>query len=87
MITIKREENKIKVIIKYGIDSWYSELTIHEDYELNAILKERQLNNHLYETIEKIRRDAYNLGWKDKASKKNKKRTWFSGNINSDHVG
>lgn len=44
-----------------------------------AELLTKHLKDHLYNEIQRIRREEYNLGWKDAKSKKVAKRTWFKG--------
>lgn len=46
----------------------------------------QEIRDEMRKRMEKIRRDAYNLGWSD-AKKKLRKRNAFAGCINSDFVG
>lgn len=81
MIQITREGKTVKIQAKYGINGWYSEFVNTANCELDAILRERKLRENLFNTIEGIRRDAYEAGWKDKSDKKKAKQNWFSGNM------
>jgi hypothetical protein len=79
MINIHAEGKKLKVSIsyKYPVSNWQTTFSIDESSELHSKLMAENLNNHLRETIEEIRRQEYEEGWKDAKSKK-KKKIWFS---------
>jgi len=70
-----------KVIIqasyKYPGNGYLSNFEINVGSELNAKFREHNLNEHLEETIHRIRKEEYNRGWKDAKSKK-RKEDWFS---------
>jgi len=79
MITFERKNKEVLIKIQHGI--WtnnYFERTINQDYEYQAELLTRQLNKHLNDELSRVRRDAYNEGWKD-AKAKRAKRTQFTG--------
>mgnify|MGYP003461261404 FL=1 len=44
---------------------------------IDAFLLKKHLEQQFELRVEAIRREAYNQGWKDKASHKKTKRTWF----------
>ena len=44
-----------------------------------AILLAQRMSDDMQNKLESIRREYYNLGWKEAKSKKSPKRTWFSG--------
>jgi len=73
----------IRLIMSIG---WHIEIPYQRNTEMDAILLRNQLQSDLSNKIEKIRRDAYNAGWKEAKSKKTRKRDWFNGNINSDMI-
>ncbi|MFZ1301001.1 MAG: hypothetical protein WAQ27_00240 [Candidatus Microsaccharimonas sp.] len=83
MITITREGKAVKIKAEYGIEGWYSNFENTANSELDAILRHRKLSDNLWNLVSEIRREAYELGWKEKTAKKTKKRDWFNGNINS----
>lgn len=85
MFTIKQEGNCVKIEVLSSI-RWSITFRHSRNEELDAILLRNQLQTDLSNKIEQIRREAYELGWKDAKSKKIAKRTWFNGNINSDYV-
>lgn len=79
MISFSRIENTVKVKVQHGIfhnDAHFA-LTINQDYEYQAQLLLNQLDKHLRNNLEAIRKEAYEQGWKD-AKAKRKKKTWFS---------
>lgn len=79
MIDIKREGTFVKVVVdsQWPISGQYSFQwdTGRNDF---ACLLSENLKNKMVRDIERMRRDAYNQGWKD-AKAKAKKETWFSG--------
>lgn len=66
--------------IDHGI--FYSDegfnLQLIQEFNYQAELLKKQLDSHLSSNLERIRREAYNEGWKD-AKAKVKKKTWFAG--------
>jgi len=85
MIKISRQQNKVTVNISLSI-GWNITLLYERSGEMDAILLQNQLQSDLEKKIETIRREAYELGWKQAKSKKDRKKDWFNGNINSDYV-
>ena len=45
--------------------------------EVEMVLLQKALNDALGEQLENIRKVSYERGWRDKASHKNAKNTWF----------
>ena len=45
---------------------------------MDAILLQNQLQSDLEKKIETIRREAYELGWEQAKSKKDRKNDWFN---------
>lgn len=85
MITVSNKEETVIINVSMTI-GWNINFKAQRSGEMDAILLRNQIQKDLSDKIEKIRRDAYNLGWKEAKSKKVAKRTWFNGNINSDMV-
>lgn len=85
MIKISREQKDVTVNIAMSI-GWNITLRYQRSSEMDAILLSNQLQADLQKKIETIRREAYELGWKQAKSKKDRKKDWFNGNINSDYV-
>lgn len=85
MIKISRKKENVTVDISLSI-GWDIELTYLRSSEMDAILLSNQIEKDLQNRIETIRREAYQLGWKQAKSKKVRKKDWFNGNINSDYV-
>lgn len=85
MIKVSNEKETVIVNVSMTIGC-NIDLKFQRSFEMDAILLRNQIQKDLSDKIEKIRRDAYNLGWKEAKSKKVAKRTWFNGNINSDMV-
>ena len=79
----EKETVNVKLIMSIG---WHVQLNYPRHNEMDAILLRNQLQKDINKKIESIRRDAYELGWKEAKSKKTRKRDWFNGNINSDMV-
>jgi hypothetical protein len=79
MLSFFRKENKVIVKLEHGI--WGSDehfaLEIGQSFEYQAQLLKDALNKNLQNNLERIRREAYNQGWKD-AKAKTRKQTWFS---------
>lgn len=85
MIKISRQQKDVTVNISLSI-GWNIDLTYPRSCDMDAILLSNQIQADLQKKIETIRREAYELGWKQAKSKKDKKKDWFNGNINSDYV-
>jgi len=85
MIQITSDKATVTLNLKMSI-GWSVDFDYLRNGTMDAILLRNQMQNDLHKHIEKIRRDAYELGWKDAKSKKTRKRDWFNGNINSDMV-
>lgn len=85
MIKISRQQKDVTVNISLSI-GWNIDLTYPRSCDMDAILLSNQIQADLKKKIETIRREAYELGWKQAKSKKVSKKDWFNGNINSDYV-
>ena len=85
MIKFKRLNNVVKVDFTLPM-GWTVTLQNERNSDFDAELLLRRLDDDLRQRIEKIRRDAYNLGWKEAKGKKVKKRDWFNGYIGSDFI-
>lgn len=85
MITINKEKEKVILNVSMSI-GWNIDFTVTRHGEMDAILLRNQIQDDLCKTIEQIRREAYELGWKHAKSKKTPKKDWFNGNINSEHT-
>jgi hypothetical protein len=83
MISFTRDETRVRAEINTGTSVAASQLWLYWECgkELFADLLTAQLQKKLYEAIKAARRDAYNEGWRDKASRKTAKETWFSGTL------
>lgn len=86
MIEIGRNKEEVEIKVNLSI-GWYVNFKYGRHSELDAILLTNQIRKDLSNHIEKIRRQAYELGWKDAKSRKVKKKTEFIGNINSNTIG
>lgn len=86
MIQITSDKGTVTLNLKMSI-GWSVDFDYMRNSTMDAILLRNQMQNDLYAKIEKIRKDAYELGWKEAKSKKVAKKTCFNGNINSDFVG
>ena len=80
MISFVRNGNKVVVKIEHGIflSNDYFDLELHQDYDYQAELLRRAFQENLNEHIIKIKRKAYEDGWKD-AKAKRKKSDYFYG--------
>jgi len=78
MIDVSTSGSKVSVIIETGVDGFNLPLTWETNQQLYAILLRDSIEKHMNERLEKIRRAAYNSGWKD-AKAKTKKQNWFAG--------
>ena len=85
MIQITSDKATVTLNLKMSI-GWIVDFDYLRNSTMDAILLRNQMQNDLHKHIEKMRRDAYELGWKEAKSKKTRKRDWFNGNINSDMV-
>lgn len=86
MITIKAVSSNVLFSITFYNDRNIAFSRNVEDQTYAELLSDR-INNDLNKRIAEIREEAYNLGWKDKASKKARKRTTFFGSIQTNSVG
>ncbi len=88
MLKAKRDGTIIRIEIDtmtgFPIHIWKFEWESH--YEASAQVMADHLNNVFRETIEKIREEAYNQGWKDKAGKKVRKMSTFHGHFKTTGV-
>jgi len=71
------EEVLVKVNTSSSIN-WHIKAKFNCNSELYAALLRQELHSHLNNTLERIRKQAYEQGWKD-AKARTKKETWFSG--------
>lgn len=85
MIKVSREQKDVTVNLSLSI-GWNITLRYERSGEMDAILLSNQIQSDLQKKIETIRREAYELGWKQAKSKKVSKKDWFNGNINSEYV-
>lgn len=77
MFALTRDGSKIKVEVGTSI-GWTFTTSINCSDEPYAILLKQNMENKMYEELTRIRREAYEQGWKDK-SRKQKKQTWWTG--------
>lgn len=80
MITIKREDTKMVITIDPGMsDEKVAALKwdCHQDWYAELLVD--RCSDQLYNKLRQIRREAYERGWKDRASRKTKKETDFLG--------
>jgi hypothetical protein len=78
MITISKDEKRVKVAIKTGLYQSSSEVWLYWncESEMFAELLAKQLRTHIEQTVEAIRKQEYERGWKDK-TKRRQKSTFF----------
>lgn len=77
MINIKRDEKKVKIEVETGIDGHEVWLYWNCSNELFARLLTRQLQKKFTDTVQAIRQEEYNRGYKDGRAKRGKN-TWFT---------
>lgn len=79
MVTINRDEKKVCLRIEHGAYWGDHALLLYWncENELFAQLLSSQLDKHLAERVQAIRKEEYEKGWKDAKSHKTKE-TWFS---------
>ncbi len=74
-------EGPVVVLKAYGsgaaVGQWWK-MSFDCNAEWAAILLTETIRNRMGDTVEAIRRDAYNAGWRDAKSHKASKRTFFS---------
>lgn len=80
--TIKRDVTKLTITAQTGI-GWTFGFNHNCSDEAYAILLRNEIQGRMDAEVSRIRREAYNLGWKDK-SRKVRKATNFGGN--PDHL-
>ncbi len=83
-IVIKRTEKAVEVVLECGRDDMGAplqgvRLTWNANDDLFAGLLAEKLRAQLFETVKKIREQAYEAGWKDAKSKKFAKADYQSG--------
>jgi hypothetical protein len=71
-----------KVTIEISVQGYNVPFSYTMDSEFSATLLSNATRETFYQIIQNVRREAYNDGWKDAKSKKNPKRTEFSGYVN-----
>lgn len=81
MLKISRNENKLVVNIEHGIfgDDNIFELEINQQFNYQAELLRRQLNDNMNRYLKIMKEKYYNQGWKDAKAKKGGKRNNFWG--------
>lgn len=79
MIKFDKEDKKVKITISPGIDNQAMVLYFCTNDEWYASLLTKHLQDALWKKLRAIREEAYSQGWKDKASHKERKSTWFTG--------
>lgn len=79
MIKFDIADKQVKVTISPGIDNQAMVLHFNTNDEWYASLLAKHLQDALWKKLRAIREEAYSQGWKDKASHKKPKQTWFSG--------
>jgi hypothetical protein len=81
MIRISRDGVKVKVTLRTSanVEACCLAFDLSFGNDLVADLVEQDLRNRLFEMMASVRKQAYEEGWHDKASKKRPKRTWFVG--------
>ena len=80
MFIFSRDNSKVKLEINTSI-GWTFTTSISCTDEPYAILLMKNMNDKMYEELTRIRREAYEQGWKDK-SRKQRKSTWWTGRWN-----
>lgn len=78
MISFKRDVNRVYATVVCSPIGHSFDFEWSAGYEWAAKFLHRALSDALYSNLERIRRDAYEAGWKDAKGKKTKA-TWFSG--------
>jgi hypothetical protein len=78
MLEIKRVNSRVHLDIQTGVLDKYYTLDLNCSNDLHAELLRRAFDAKLEKELQRIRRNAYNQGWKDAKSKKVPKATWFS---------
>lgn len=79
MIKVDRADKQVKVTISPGIDNQVMVLCFNTNDEWYATLLAKHLQDALWSKLRAIREEAYSNGWKDKASHKKQRATWFTG--------
>jgi hypothetical protein len=79
MIKFDKADKQVKVTISPGIDNQAMALHFNTNDEWYARLLATHLHEALWNRLKTIREEAYCKGWKDKATHKKPKDTWFSG--------
>lgn len=87
MIYIERYEEKVRVKIDTGLNTTSGQIWLYWNCnsEMYAELLSRHINKRLDETIQAIRKEEYERGWKDAKAKKSKA-NWFSAVIRKIHA-
>jgi len=78
MIDFRIDGTKVKIFIEVGVFDKMVVFTHECSHDYFAHLMRDSYINHMNRKLEKIRREAYNQGWKDAKSKKVAKNTFFS---------
>jgi hypothetical protein len=81
MFEVKREKNNVRIDVSLkipGADTWYWTFHLSQHTDAEAQLLVNAINNNLEKVLKEIRKEAYEMGFKD-ARAKRRKETWFSG--------
>lgn len=78
MISVNRKDKRVEIKIELGSIGWNINFTNERSSEFDATLLEKFIKDELYKHISNMRREAYEEGWKDKASKNTPKRSYHS---------
>lgn len=79
MIKIEREGRTVTAKLSAAI-GWTFHFTHTCSDDAYAAYVRQDVSSKIFDTIKRIRQEAYNQGWSDKTKRKPKE-TWFSGNI------
>ncbi len=80
MINISRHEDKVKLTIEHGLSSHPNGSLLlywNTGDAKYAELLSNKLQQKLWDTVEAVRKEEYERGWKDAKAKK-AKTTWFA---------
>jgi len=86
MLTITNDACYVNLHFTLSI-GYVVDFSISNHTRMNAELLQREMNETLQNTIERIRKEAYEQGWKDAKSRKVAKKTTFSPDINTGFWG
>ena len=77
MLQFIRKDNVVIVELQHGIfhDNGYFELEIQQNQKYQAELLTKALQENLNRHLSRIKRDYYNLGWKEAKARTRKRRS------------